>query len=123
MSEEKFRYSRLVVYQDEDGVSHVGFVDRRIPYGAVIGQIGEEFQHLVEEAGEGCRILLNWGNVEYISSALMGELIKFQRAVQEVEGKLLMCRIIPGVYSVFQLTKLDKFFEIFRDEESALKKF
>ena len=69
------------------------------------------------------KILLNFGNVEFLSSAALGKLITMNRKVQAVRGKLVLCNISKEIREVFEITKLDKLFTILPDEQSALQAF
>ena len=114
------RRRRLVVEEDIDGVSIVSFVDRKILDEAVIDQLGQELFSLVDGPR---KILLNFGNVEYLSSAALGKLISMQKSVKDAGGQLRLCRIHPQIYEVFRITKLTKLFDIYADEQLALQKF
>ena len=77
---------------------------------------------LVDEEGWR-KILLNFGNVEYLSSAALGKLITLNKKLQAVGGKLILCNIDPQIFEVFEITKLDKFFKIVKEEQAALQAF
>src|SRR5208282_2768397 len=101
------RRRRLEV-EDIGDVTVVNFVDRKILDEQNIQIIGEQLFSLVDN--EGCKkLLLNFGNVEYLSSAAL--------------GKLILCNIDPQIHEVFEITKLDKFFKIMKDEQTALQAF
>jgi len=117
------RRRRLEVEHIGD-VTVVNFVDRKILDEQNIQIIGEQLFSLVDE--EGCRkILLNFGNVEYLSSAALGKLITLNKKLQQANppGKLILCNIDPQIHEVFEITKLDKFFKIMKEEQDALQKF
>jgi len=38
-------------------------------------------------------------------------------------GKLILCNIDPQIHEVFEITKLDKFFKIMKEEQQALQAF
>jgi anti-sigma B factor antagonist len=103
-------------------VTVVNFVDRKILDEQNIQIIGEQLFSLVEEQGKR-KILLNFGNVEYLSSAALGKLITLNRKVQEAKGRLILCNIDPQIYEVFEITKLDRLFNIQKEEQTALQAF
>jgi anti-sigma B factor antagonist len=71
----------------------------------------EQIDRLTTERG--CRkIVLDFKNVEYFSSAAMGKLINLHKKLQAVKGQLSLCNVIPQVFEVFTITKLDKIFPI-----------
>jgi anti-sigma B factor antagonist len=115
------RRRRLEVEQIGE-VSVVNFVDRKILDEQNIQIIGEQLFSLVDQEGRR-NILLNFGNVEYLSSAALGKLITLNKKVQGAKGKLVLCNIAPEILEVFEITKLDKFFKIEREEQTALQAF
>jgi anti-sigma B factor antagonist len=73
---------------------------------------------------EGCRkLLLNFGNVEFLSSAALGKLITLNKKLLAAKGRLILCNIDPQIHEVFEITKLDKFFNIQKEEQTALQAF
>ncbi|MFQ5701009.1 MAG: STAS domain-containing protein [Acidobacteriota bacterium] len=69
------------------------------------------------------RILLNLGQVGYMDSAGIGELVACRKRVVEKEGQMKL--INPGgrVQDLLVLTKLDEYFEIYDTEEEGLASF
>jgi anti-sigma B factor antagonist len=115
------RRRRLEVENIGD-VTVVNFVDRKILDEQNIQIIGDQLFSLVDE--DGCRkILLNFKNVEYLSSAALGKLITMNKKVQNAGGKMILCNIEPKIYEVFEITKLDRILKIEREEQEALQKF
>jgi len=115
------RRRRLEVEHIGD-VTVVNFVDRKILDEQNIQIIGEQLFGLVDEEGWR-KILLNFGNVEYLSSAALGKLITLNKKLQQNGGKLILCNIDPQILEVFEITKLDKFFKIVKEEQAALQAF
>jgi anti-sigma B factor antagonist len=115
------RHRRLEVEHIGD-VTVVNFVDRKILDEQNIQVIGEQLFSLVDEEGWR-KILLNFGNVEYLSSAALGKLITLNKKLQQAQGKLILCNIDPQIHEVFEITKLDKVFKIVREEQAALQAF
>ena len=74
------RRRRLEV-EDIGDVTVVNFTDRKILDEQNIQVIGEQLFSLVDEAGRR-KILLNFGNVEYLSSAALGKLITLNKKLQ-----------------------------------------
>jgi anti-sigma B factor antagonist len=103
-------------------VTVVNFVDPKILDGQNIQIIGEQLFSLVDEEGWR-KILLNFGNVEYLSSAALGKLITLNKKLQQAGGKLILCNIDAQIHEVFEITKLDKFFKIMKEEQQALQAF
>ena len=115
------RRRRLEV-EDIGDVTVVNFVDRKILDEQNIQVIGEQLFSLVDESGRR-KVLLNFHNVEYLSSAALGKLITLNKKLQAAGGRLILCNIDPQIYEVFEITKLDKFFNIQKEEQAALQAF
>jgi anti-sigma B factor antagonist len=105
-----------------DGVSIVEFADRKILEEVSIQEIGDELSSLVE-AEPGIRLLLNFRNVDHLSSAALGMLITLNRKVQEQNGLLKLSGINRQIFEVFKITKLNRVFEIHDSAEQALSGF
>jgi anti-sigma B factor antagonist len=103
-------------------VTVVNFVDRKILDEQNIQVIGEQLFSLVDEQGLK-KILLNFSNVEYLSSAALGKLITLNKKLQQAGGKLILCNIHAQIFEVFEITKLDRFFKIIKEEQAALQAF
>ena len=71
------RRRRLEV-EDIGDVTVVNFTDKKILDEQNIQVIGEQLFSLVDELGRR-KILLNFGNVEFLSSAALGKLITLNR--------------------------------------------
>jgi anti-sigma B factor antagonist len=104
------------------GVTVVRFVDRKILDEANIQELGKELFALVEEENRKS-LLLNFANVEFLSSAALGKLITLDKKVKAHGGKLKLCNIRPEIYEVFAITKLNKLFDIREDEATGLDSF
>ena len=113
---------RRLELEDIDDVTVVNFTDRKILDEQNIQAIGEQLFSLVDELGRR-KILLNFSNVEYLSSAALAKLIILNKKVQEVDGRLILCNIDPQIYEVFEITKLNKLFNIHSEEQAALQAF
>lgn len=100
-------------------VTVVTFVDSKIIDEAEIQELGQELYDLVERDGRK-KIVLNFSNVEFLSSAALGKLIGFDKRVKQHSAELVLSNIRPEIYEVFAITKLTKLFEIKDDEADAL---
>ena len=115
------RRRRLEV-EDIGDVTVINFVDRKILDEQNIQVIGEQLFGLVDQDGRR-KLLLNFGNVEYLSSAALGKLITLNKKLQAVGGRLILCNIDPQIYEVFEITKLNKLFTIHKGEQDGLQAF
>jgi anti-sigma B factor antagonist len=119
--ESKPRRQRLVV-EDIGDITVVSFVDKKILDEQNIQLIGDDLFRLVDELGRR-KILLNFSNVEFLSSAALGKLIRLHQKLQGAGGKLVLSGISKGIMEIFELTKLDKMLTICKDEQKGLQSF
>jgi anti-sigma B factor antagonist len=103
-------------------VSIVRFLDKKILDEAGILELGSELFGLVEVENRK-KILLCFTGVEFLSSAALGKLITLDRKVKSHKGKMKMSNIRPEILDVFQITKLDKVFDIREGEAEAISAF
>jgi anti-sigma B factor antagonist len=103
-------------------VTVVHFVDRKILDEGNIQEIGQELFDLVEKEGRK-KVLLNFGTVDFLSSAALGKLITLDKKSKAAGAKLKLSNIRPEIYEVFLLTHLYKLFDIKDDEADALATF
>src|SRR5688500_6804637 len=112
---------RLKVTDHKD-VKVIDFVESKILDEANIAEIGQQLTGLVE-AKDRPRLLLDFRNVDHLSSAALGMLINANNRVREKNGQLRLCDIKKQILEVFTITKLDKLFKIFPNRQAALDRF
>ena len=100
----------------------VHFVDDKIVNDDTIEAIASELFGLVDEAGES-RLLLNFRNVSLLSSSALASLMNLDKKVKERHGTLKLCGLKPVQRELFHVTGLDRVFELYPDEQSALDTF
>jgi anti-sigma B factor antagonist len=105
-----------------DNVVVVQFADRKILEELVIQDIGDELNRIVESE-PGVRLLLDFSNVDHLSSAALGMLITLNNKVKEQNGALRLSNIDKQIYEVFKITRLNKLFQIYPTAEEALNDF
>lgn len=105
-----------------DGVSIVEFADRKILEELSIQEIGEELQQVVASES-GIKLLLNFKNVDHLSSAALGMLITLNKRVKEQAGGLKLSDINRQIFEVFKITRLNRVFDIHDSAEQALAAF
>ena len=69
------------------------------------------------------KILLNLGDVTYIDSSGIGELVSGFTTVTNQGGQLKLLNLTKKVHDLLQITKLYTVFEVHNDEASALHSF
>ena len=75
---------------------------------------------IIEEAGAG-KFVLNFANVKFLSSAVLGLLIRISKKIYQQNGQLRLCSINPKIFDIFKITRLDRVFDIFPDCETAVE--
>jgi anti-sigma B factor antagonist len=69
------------------------------------------------------KLLLDFSNVKYLSSSVLGLLIRASKKIYENNGQLKLCSISPKIMEVFKITRLNKIFEIYDNQDQALAEF
>jgi anti-sigma B factor antagonist len=100
-------------------ISVVRFKDQKIIDPEAIQELGEELFSLVEK-DERRKLVLNFANVEFLSSAALGKLITFEKKAKRADAQVVLTNISPAIYQVFAITNLDKLFTIKDTEADAL---
>ena len=69
------------------------------------------------------QIVINMARATFIDSSGLGILMAARRDAQKGGGRLALCGMTKDVRMVFELTRLNKFFEIYDDETAARSRF
>ncbi|HID75939.1 MAG TPA: anti-sigma factor antagonist [Planctomycetaceae bacterium] len=113
----------LLDIQEKNDVVVVYFRQAKILDESTIRQIGEEFKNLTIEAAASRKLLLNFERVEFMSSSMVGQIIRLNKQCKQDKVRLKLCGISPSIMEVFNLMRLRKVLEIHDDEEEALEAF
>jgi len=109
--------------KEADGVAVITFLETAsMIEGDKVEGLAKELFSLIE-AKKYKKILLNLYNAGYMSSAMLAQLVRLHRKMQDVKGKVRLCCLRPPVMDAFKVSQFDRLFEIFADEPTALKKF
>src|SRR5262249_8558051 len=98
----------------------VKFRRREILDIGTIEDIGAELFQLVQQERRH-RLLINLGNVDRLSTAMVGKFVGAQRLVEGANGQVAFCGLDPGIREVFELLKLTELFPIFTTEQQGLE--
>ena len=90
-----------------------------------LGQATERLRNLIQSALDGGKknILINMAEVFYIDSSGLGELVAAYTTATHRGGKLKLMKLTPRVQDVVQLTRVYRVFEVFNDEDTAVRSF
>ncbi|OHB74729.1 MAG: hypothetical protein A2Z25_23425 [Planctomycetes bacterium RBG_16_55_9] len=92
-------------------VTFVTFVDERIVDEEQIRELRESLEPVIKK-NEAGKLILNFSNVSFMTSALLGLLVRVHKKVCESGGRLQLTNLDPNLYRVFEITKLTKVFDI-----------
>ncbi len=67
-------------------------------------------------------VLLEMAGVSYMNSAGIGIIVDSFKKFRERGGHLAMCTLSPDIYRLFEVTKLNRFIDIYENEAAALGK-
>ncbi len=114
--------NRKLDIEEVNGVTVARFTDKKILDESNIQIIGNQLFSLVDDDHRQ-KIVLDFTNVEYLSSAALGKLITMDKKVKASGGKLRLCAIRSDIKEVFKITRLDKLFQIIDSRDKAVEGF
>jgi anti-sigma B factor antagonist len=103
-------------------IAIVEFKESKILDEMNIAEIGLTLNGLVD-ARERPKLLLDFSNVDHLSSAALGMLINVNNRSKQRNGQLRLSNIKPQIMEVFVITKLNRLFRIADKREEALGTF
>jgi anti-sigma B factor antagonist len=103
-------------------ISVVEFTNNKILDESVLEDIRATLSQLIAAAVTP-KLLLDFINVDYMSSAALGMLINVNKSIREKNGQLRLANIKPQIFEVFITTKLNKVFRVLDDRIAALASF
>jgi anti-sigma B factor antagonist len=106
----------------EGEIAVVRFANRKILEEIAIAEIGEQLTTLAD-SHEGIKMLVDFENVEHLSSAVLSMLINLSKQVGERGGQLKLANIRPQIYEVFKITRLNEVFDIYDSTIEAKKSY
>ena len=102
--------SRMKVEYGID-VTFVTFIDEAILDEEQIGELQESFKPVIKKNKDG-KLIINFFNVKFMTSALLGLLVRVHKRVCELGGRLQLCNMDSNIRKVFEITQLTKVFDI-----------
>jgi anti-sigma B factor antagonist len=107
-------------HRDAGRITVVDF-SGKITLGEGSALLRKTIRALLEE--ERTLLLINLGDVDYIDSNGIGELVSAFTAVKNRGGELKLLNLTKKVRDLLQITKLYTVFDVHSDEASALRSF
>ena len=93
----------------------------RLTLGDASAQLRQSLKDLVD--GGKKKIVLNLGDVGYIDSSGLGELVSSFTTVRNSGGELKLANLTQKVNDLLTVTKLYTVFEVHNDEQAAISSF
>jgi anti-sigma B factor antagonist len=107
---------------EQKDIRIVEFTNNKILDEANIAEIGSTINAMIDER-DNPKLLLDFSNVDHLSSAALGMLINVNNRIKQKNGQLRLASIKPQIYEVFVITKLNKLFQILPSRGEALASF
>ena len=109
-----------IASRESDGVTVLD-LSGRITLGEGSVQLREAIRDLISKGMKS--ILLNLGDVSYIDSSGLGELVGAYTTAKNQGANLKLLNLSKKVKDVLQLTKLYTVFDVYEDEASAIASY
>jgi anti-sigma B factor antagonist len=110
---------RISVENIEKGLI-ISFVNEKILEETEIQALEHSIVPLIEQA-KVPNIVLDFSKVKFLSSAMLGLLIRLSKKIYQRQGQLRLCGINSKIFEIFKITRLDRVFDICEDSESAVQ--
>ena len=111
---------RLLVRYSENAAL-VECLDTRLNEELTIQAWGEELYAALESIGGCTRMVVNFENVQFLSSSALPVLITLNNKAKAKKVTIFLCCIKPDILNVFKITKLDSIFKIRDTELEAIR--
>jgi anti-sigma B factor antagonist len=111
-----------VAVTSQKDIQIVEFTNNKILDEGNITEIGLTLGALIDEPAMP-KLLLDFANVDHLSSAALGMLININNKIRQKNGQLRLANIKPQIFEVFVITKLNKLFRILPNRQDAVGSF
>ncbi len=112
----------LVVFSEDPPIT-IGRIRAASVLDAInVTNFGSDLANYVEKH-PGLYLLLDFEDVDYLSSAVLTELLRINKLITESGGLFRLCALNPDIRKVFEITNLDKLFVIYESLDDGVRKF
>lgn len=111
-----------LVVQNIGGVVIANFSGTCILDETTIAALSKSLLDLVDQQAQR-KIMLDFSGIKFLSSAMLGVLIRLQKRATLIKGRVIIFGLRPELHKIFKITRLDKLFEFYDDERKALSSF
>jgi anti-sigma B factor antagonist len=109
---------KILQIEQNGTVTIVRFLTSDLSAGAIVETVSDELSALVEEQ-ERRVLLIDLGEIQKLSSSLLGRLIALHKRLLVLGGEMAICRIDPEVRKVFDVCQLPRLLHLYADERDA----
>lgn len=110
-----------ILHESRNGVLTIR-IKLRLLDETTIQQVYKEITSVVENT-EAPNVLIDFGEVDFLSSSALGMLIRIHKKCKESRTSLKLSGISPSVREVFKITGLEKIFQIYPETPAAIQAF
>jgi anti-sigma B factor antagonist len=100
-----------IIVESGMDVTIVTFTEERIVDEEQVRRLREFFGPIIEK-NQDKELILNFVNVKFMTSALLGLLVRIHKKVCELGGRLRLSNLDSNLRKVFEITQLTRIFEI-----------
>jgi anti-sigma B factor antagonist len=108
---------------ETNGIKVVRFDDHQLFDERTVREVADQIQAALPNDGSPIRLVIDFSDVNLVSSTLLSKLILLQRRVENSRGKLRLCEMSPIIQQVFRTSNLDRLFSIDRDQRTSIEAF
>jgi anti-sigma B factor antagonist len=106
-----------------NGIKVIRFHDHQLFDERTVREVADQIAAALPNDGSPIRVVVDFSDVNLVSSTLLSKLILLQRRVENSRGKLRLCEMSPMIQQVFRTSNLDRLFSIDRDQRTSLESF
>jgi anti-anti-sigma factor len=111
-----------LVVQSIGGVVVANLGGSSILDGATVDALGRRLFDLVENQAQR-KILLDFSQVKFLSSSMLGVLVRLQKRARAINGRVAICGLRPELHKIFKITRLETLFDFYDNEQDGLNSF
>lgn len=109
--------------KDSADVAMVDFVGPQLMYSTdLVMEVGKELKTVIE-GRDPAKLLLDFRNVQYLSSGMLAQLARLSREIEATGGQFKLCGLGPVLRDALRIGQFDPHFAIYDTTEAALKSF
>jgi len=105
---------------DVDHTKVVRFHDCLLFDDKTVHEVMKQIEAILPEPGFPVNLVLDFSNVELISSSLMSKLILLRRRIHAAGGTIRLCCMSDDMQVLFRRSKLDRLFQIDREMPATI---